>query len=170
MNLRWLGAILIVAACGGTGFSLAAAHKKEERALQQILNALDYMESELQYKLTPLPELCRLAGKNADGVIGKVFIGLSQEMECQIVPDAAGCMYAALHKAPELPNISRSILLELGKTLGCFDLPGQLKGLNSCRNRCMLELEDLRRNRESRLRSYKILGLCTGFALAILLL
>ena len=59
MELKLLGAILIVAGCGGYGFSLCTRYRKRERALSDLVRALDRMECELQYRLTPLPELCR---------------------------------------------------------------------------------------------------------------
>ena len=60
------------------------------------------------------------------------------------------------------------ILSELGESLGRFDLPGQLKGLEAVRRKCLMELEALGRNRTERLRCYQTLGLCAGAALVIL--
>ena len=61
MSIKLIGAALIIAGCDGVGFSMAAAHRREESALRQLIGALDYMGCELQYHLTPLPELCRSA-------------------------------------------------------------------------------------------------------------
>ena len=61
-----------------------------------------------------------------------------------------------------------TILLELGKNLGNFDMAGQLQGLEYARTLCRENLEKLMHNKESRLRSYQTLGLCAGAAIAIL--
>ena len=55
MNYRWIGAVLVIAGCGGFGFSIAAGYKREESTLRQLIQALNTMEWELSYRLTPLP-------------------------------------------------------------------------------------------------------------------
>lgn len=168
MTLNWIGAVLVIAGCGMVGFSMAAAHRKEENALRQLIGALDYMECELQYRLTPLPELCRQAGAESQGCVGHVLTNLSQELECQISPDVESCMNAALLPCGELPKRSRQAFQIMGASLGRFDMEGQIKGLEAVRSFCRRELEGLSTNREERLRSYQTLGICAGAALAIL--
>ena len=170
MNGKLLGAMLIVLACGGFGFSLAAAHRREESALAQLIRGLDFMACELQYRLTPLPELCRQTSEELTGPVGQVFAALAEQLQSQSQPEAGKCMAEALAAQTELPDQAKRILGELGQTLGRFDLPGQLQGLDGARQSCRGCLEALSRNRESRLRSYQTLGLCAGAALAILFL
>lgn len=170
MNYRWIGALLVITGCGGFGFSIAAAHKKEELSLRQLIAALDYMECELQFRLTPLPDLCRQAGLEAKGAVREVLLDLSRELENQVAPDVSSCMNAALTKAENLPGRTRDILKQMGQSLGRFDLEGQLKGLETVRSVCRRELETMNQDRDNRLRSYQTLGLCAGAALAILLI
>lgn len=170
MEYKWIGAVLIIFGCGGFGFSLAANHKREENALRQLIGALDYMQCELQYRMTPLPDLCRSAGQEARGIVAKVLLRLSQELESQISPDVASCMVAAMRDVEFIPPHTRENLNLLGNSLGRFDMNGQLNGLESVRANCRRHLSDLSENRDSRLRSYHTLGLCAGAALAILLI
>ena len=160
MSYRWFGAALVIAGCGGFGFSIASGYKREEGILRQLLRVLNYMEWELQYRLTPLPELCRQAGKETRGTLREVFFNLARELEWQ----------TALKRSHELPRRIRGIMKQLGHTLGRFDLPGQKQGLEEVKEACRMELEALGKNRETRLRSYGTLGLCAGAALAILFL
>lgn len=168
MILKLLGAVMIIAGCGGIGFRIAANHRQEEKNLRQLIGILDYMECELQYRLTPLPELCRQAAKEFSGLLGKVFSELALEMEMQASSDLNTCMNAAVEKATRLTPLTREGLLLLGKTVGRFDIEGQLKGLEAVRQDCRRQLEGLSYNRDTRLRSYQTLGLCAGAALAIL--
>lgn len=170
MEYKWFGAILIVLGCGGFGFSMAAAHAREEQLLRYLISALDYMQCELQYHMTPLPDLCRIAGQESSGEIRTVFLGLSDELNHQLSPDVAGCMDSVLIRAKGLTGRTRENLNLLGKSLGRFDLKGQLDGLESVRGSCRRDLEKLSHNRDSRLRNYQTLGLCAGAALAILLI
>ena len=169
MSVKWFGAILIVLACGGCGFSMAASHLTQERTVRALIAALEFMESDLRYRLTPLPELCNCAGNMIRGQIGDVFLKVSQRLQQQTAPDVAVCMAAAVADS-ELDGAVRKHLLTLGETLGRFDLDGQLRGIEAVQSECRRTLEKLYNHRESRLRSYQTLGLCAGAALAILLI
>ena len=162
------GALLIVMACGGVGFSMAAAHRQKERMLQQIIAALQYMTCELQYRQTALPQLMDLCSRQVRGPVSCVFAAMSDELERQVAPDAACCMHAALCAVPDLPAMVKDKLHQLGSSLGRFDLAGQLSGLESVAQLCKRELDGLFQNRDIRMRSYATLGFCAGTALAIL--
>ncbi len=166
--LKWLGAMLIVAGCGSFGYSMASAHRREEAALQQLIGALDFMQCELQYRLTALPDLCRQAGQPCRGAVGQVLTALALELEGQLSPDVEAAMAKALNTSTALPARAGQALETLGQSLGRFDVDGQVRGLEYVRGLCRRELEELSFNRDTRLRSYQTLGLCAGAALAIL--
>lgn len=168
--MKWIGAMLVILGCGGFGFMMAMSHRRTESTLRQLIGALDYMECELHYRLTPLPQLCRQTAAESSGCIRTVFSELAHELEDQISPDVKSCMDAALAKAGELPLQAKKVLLTMGQTLGRFDMDGQMQGLSGARQLCRRELELLSENREVRLRNYQTLGLCAGAALAILFL
>ena len=169
MSIKWIGAILVVVGCSGVGFTMAANYRREEWTLRALIRALDYMTCELQYRLTPLPELCRQAGKESGTPAGKALINLAQELESQISPDADSCMYAALSRMTDLPAATDEALRLLGSCLGRFDLNGQLQGLEQVRLHCRGALAALEAGRDQRVRGYQTLGVCAGAALAILL-
>jgi len=170
MNYRWIGAILIMSACSGCGFSIAAGKRKEEKLLCQLIHILQFMEAELRYRLTPLPDLCRLAAGEVRGILRVVFLNLYRELSWQKLPDASSCMSAAIQRTGDIPARVRRPLVQLGQTLGRFDLEGQLQGIQSVGKRCSDSLERIRKNRDERLRSYQTLGVCAGAALAIILI
>jgi len=170
MSLKWIGAIFVILSCGCFGYSLAANTKREESMLFQLKNALHFMENELEFHMTPLPQLCRMTAGTAKGKIQHVFLGLTEELESQIYPDASICMQTTLGKNPDLPRSVRKALKLLGQSLGCFDLSGQLKGVEASGVICSEELEYMKRNKQERLRGYRTLGLCAGAALTIILL
>lgn len=168
MITKIIGVILIIISCGGVGFQIAANYCREENALRQLIRILDFMECELQYRLTPLPALCRQACAAFPEMPGRVFMALSSEIDAQNAPDLAQSMDIALKNIKSIPTITRKELELLGKSIGRFDLDGQLKGLEAVREDCKRNLKILTDNRENRLRSYQTLGLCAGAALAIL--
>ena len=168
--MRWVGAIAVFLCCGYLGFLKAANHKREERTLRQILLAIDYMECEIQYQLTPLPKLLGQAAKEIGGVAGNVFSVLANELENQISPEVTCCMETVLRRQKNIQEHTSEVLSMLGRCLGRFDLQGQLKELESVRCLCARYLTTLETDRNARLRAYQTLGLCAGAALAILLL
>ena len=159
-----------MASCSGCGFAFAAGKRREEQLLYQLMEILQFLEADLQYRLTPLPELCRMAAGETKGILRTVFLNLYRELKWQKLPDAGSCMYAAIQRSGEIPPRVRRLLVQLGHTLGKFDLPGQLQGIQSVRKRCEDTLVTIRKNRDERLRSYQTLGICAGAALAIILI
>lgn len=168
MQYKWIGAVLILASCSGFGLSVAASCRREISILRQIIHMTILMESELMYRLTPLPDLCRKVGNMVGGVTGKLLHTMAGELDRKSQPDVTGCMRSALETADRLPGSMRRIFLMLGVSLGQYDLPGQLKGLASVRASGEDALRKLEQNKETRLRSYQTLGLCAGLALVIL--
>ncbi len=167
--LKWIGASVILIACGGVGYCMKIAHYREIRTLKMFISALDYMECELQFRMLPLPELCRLTARECEGSLSKFFSYLAMELENQISPDVKRCVHAVLSRVSDLPTSTAEAVQLMGKSMGRFDLQGQLKGLESIRAECRVKLTKLMGNSENRVRSYQTLGLCAGAAIVILL-
>lgn len=167
-NMKWLGAAVVFLICSYFGVSYANAYRKEQRNLRNLVSILDFMECELQYRLTPLPNLCRQVSNDGKGTVYDVFKMLANELESQISPDVSSCMNAVIEKIPHLPTVTQKLLMTLGQSMGRFDLNGQLKALDATRTECRTELDILAKNQDVRLRSYQTLGICAGAALVIL--
>ena len=168
MIYKWIGAALIVGSCGGFGISLAVHQKREEALLQELGGMIDQMLWELPFQLTPLPELLRHTAGKGRGILANVFSSLAEQLDRQVLPDVLSCMEASIPEGLSFSRLEEMLLL-LGRSLGRFDLSGQLKGLTSLRERCSREIQELHLDRDNRLRSYRVLGLCAGGALVILL-
>lgn len=167
--IRIVGGCMIFAGCGGFGFAMAAACRREEAQLCQLLRALEYMSCELSYRMTPLPTLCRGAAEAGEGLIARFLLELAKALERQTAPDVQVCVYEVLERMSVSKDLRR-LLSELGGTLGRFDLPGQLRGIESAIRSTEAALRRIRDGGENRRRSYQTLGLCAGAALAILFL
>ena len=168
--MKWLGAVLVIAGCGGCGLMMAANDRKEEKLLRQLLWALEWLASELSCRMWPLPVLFRQAAEQTNGVIRDIFLDFAGELDRQATPDAYGCMDSVLIKYPSLPEKGKQILSGLGRCLGRFDLEGQLREIVNWKSETQAVLERHCDGRDQRLRCYRTLGLCAGFALALLML
>ena len=159
---------MVIAGCGGFGFTMALQYRKETATLRQLVKALDYLYCELECRATTLPQACRMAGSVCNGCVKQLFLSLAEQMESQVAPDAACCVRNALNSVDGVPRRTGYAFYSLADSLGIFHLDGQLRGLNGVQLQCSKELEELEANRSQRIRSYQTLGLCAGAALAIL--
>ena len=162
--------MLIVGGCGGCGFSMASEYRVAEQSLRQLQNALEILQCEIQFRLTPLPEICVILRNACPGPVGAFFEALRRQL---LLPDAGEfhvCAGAAASQVRELPGACKKILLELCGTLGRYDTEGQMRAIVAAKDECLRNLEEIRAGQAGRVRSYKALGLCGGAALAILLL
>lgn len=168
MNYKLIGSICVIIACGGAGVMMAIQYISQIRIFADMIIILNYMDSEIRYRCTPLPLLCRQAAEQVNGKMRVVFDSLASELEAQIAPNAELCMISVLDRLAITDGAIRTTLLGLSCNLGKFDMDGQIRALENARNICSENLKQLQKGREQRVRSYQTLGLCTGAAIAIL--
>lgn len=168
--IKFVGGVLITVSCGALGFHIAGAYHLERQLLEQWIAALDFMQCELQYRMTPLPEICRQAASNGKGKIRMLFACLADELDRQLLPDVHGCVENALKANSDLPRSLCDAVEELGNTLGRFDTDGQIRQLEAARQSSRKRLERLEKGALERIRAYQTLGICGGAAIAILLI
>jgi stage III sporulation protein AB len=170
MDMKWIGALLVLSGCSGIGLYMAGQYRKELNSLKKLISALDYMSSELQYRLTPLPDLCILVSKECSGKLKLFFSGLAEELDSQIKPDMMTCVRSVIHRVGSLTQVTKNMLLKLGTTLGRFDLHGQIQAIESVRTASRNALNKMESEKSVRIRSYQTLGVCAGAALVIILI
>ena len=169
MTLKLLGVILVIVSCGGVGFAMAAADLRETKSIQRMIEAIEYLSWELQYRNAPLPELCRSTAAATSGLVKTIFWALAKELDAKRSPDVAGCVESLL-SSMSLPGGLAGALKLLGRSLGKFDREGQLKGLASAAAELELERKACAEGQQGRVRCYQTLGLCAGAAIAILMI
>ncbi len=170
MTVKLIGSILVIAGCGGFGFSLAAAQLREERSLRELIYAVETMECELNYRLTPLPDLCRVVCRQIGGEVGQLFQALADSLDTQLCTDVRKCMDDVLRQTKTLSPRVISLLRRMGSTLGRYDSEGQKTEFHAFHKECTDVLDKQMHHQQLRLRSYRTLGLCAGAALTILLI
>lgn len=133
MNLKYLGAILILAACGAAGYLYAASVRKHIRALESVCAALELAAGELRTRAAPMPELCALLARRSDGAAAGFFSQLSgglnalgerafSEIWKETVEDELACLRPG----------EQNELISLGNILGRYELAQQERALAAC--------------------------------------
>jgi stage III sporulation protein AB len=168
MIMKWIGAALVIAGCGGIGFAICRNYRREEDALMQLIHSFEWMQCELNYRMTPLPALCRAVSEVAKGFVGEFYRKLATELDEQITPDVFTCVQSAIRDVPQLPASAIRVLRNLGTSLGMFDLQGQVGALETAEELCKKDLRELSNNKQEKLRNYQVLGICAGVTMVVL--
>ena len=170
MTAKFLGAFFVIIACGGIAWTVAGIRIREIRLLRSLIGALELMRCEVEYRMTPLPQLCEMVGERSSDMIGRWFHRLGQLLDRQEISVIDRCMEEMVDQIPMYyPRITEA-LKQLCQSLGRFDLSGQLNGIDGVTIHCKTELARLAEGADQRTRGIRTLGLCAGTALAILLM
>ena len=168
--MKWLGAILVIVGSSGWGILLAANHQNEERQLRHLLDGFSLLERELRFRMWPLSMLfCQVAEK-AEGEMVSIFRDLGAALQQQEDANGGMCMDKVLARHSDLSPITRAILASFGRSLGAYDLDGQLKQIECCKKEALEALDRHCEGKQARLRCYRTIGICAGCALALLLM
>lgn len=153
---------------------LRYAHMVQQRCttIGQIILALRLLKSELSTHGTPLPEAFGLLAAATFGSAAAYFSSAAKEMNRNrwISPKESLQMAEAHLKEFTIKDPAIQILRDLSSGIGKFDMDSQLNALENAISRFELLRHSAEQERSVRCRTYRTLGLCTGIALAILLI
>lgn len=170
--LKMLGALLLMTGAAGLGFGAAAQLTARATALRALVAALNQMERELSFRLTPMPELLWRVAHQAEPPAALFFAQCHSKLAELGERSLSELWRQALEEEPDLllnPE-ERQIMRTLGDVLGRFDAEEQRLALRTAAadlGRC-LEQADRERSRMGRV--YGTLGMGAGAMLVILLL
>lgn len=168
MNIRISGAILILAGCTAIGFSAAAYDRTRVKVIRGFLELLEGMMLELGCRVTPLPELCE-AVSGVSGCFRETMQAFANSLNGQVAPHPVSCMEYVLANTTAPCTEYSKCLRELAGALGSYDLTGQLHQLACLEAKWKNTLSELTSVLTVRIRYFRVLGICAGGALAILL-
>ncbi len=168
IGIRLIGSILILVGCTAIGFSAASLCRTKVKVIQNFLHLLDCMMTELRCRVTPLPELCKNVS-GSSGAFCNTMLSFSETLDSQIAPNPMACMEHALAQGHIPCQEYADCLCELAGALGCYDLTGQLRQLEGLRGKWNQTLEHMENDLAMRVRYFRVLGICAGCALTILL-
>lgn len=168
--LKLTGAFLLLAGLGWMGWSAARELARRTILLEELVAALERMERELTFRLTPLPRLCRWLGGDATRPLKDFFFACADSAEDGDRPFQEGWRQAACTLEGHLERPAVDCLVELGRGLGRCDSEGESRLLEAALIRLRELLHHSREESRRRGRLYSALGLTAGAFLVILLL
>lgn len=171
--LKFAGAVLILAAAAMFGFVQALHYARRPRQIRQMIGALQRMETEIVYALTPLPEamlslsrqlsepLSSLFRMTADRLKASGGAASTREIWQQSVREA---WRVSSMKQPE-----QEIVLQLGAVLGVTDRADQVKHLRLAVSQLQTEEQESREEQRRYETMWKSLGILIGALIVILM-
>ncbi|MDR2525338.1 MAG: stage III sporulation protein AB [Oscillospiraceae bacterium] len=162
--MRWIALGLIFSACGLAGALLSRALQVRVRELEALLRLLSTLRTQMQFSRAPLePMLSQACGQGQTPAFLPVCIAAMR----------AGAAFPAAWRESAAHGFGlrpedRQLLLSLGELLGATDAEGQREGLLLHEELCRDLLEDARKRKESRGRSFFTLGILSGLTVVIL--
>ena len=169
--IRFLGAALLMAGCGGLGLSAVNRLDSRIRDLRELSAGLEILQRELSWRLSPLPEALEAASGGTHECAARFFAFCAQGSK-----QLAGIRFRTLwNKGLEqcplrLSREDRALLEQLGPVLGRYDGDSQRQAVENVLaglSRQQVQAEDDRRRLG---RVYGVLGLTAGLFLSLVLI
>lgn len=170
--LKLAGAVLLMLGAAGLGFGAVGQLRARVDSLRALIGALEQMERELTFRLTPMPELMERTARQAREPARYLFAHCRDHL-WELGEKSFGALWReALAVEPDLllEDREREVLTELGDVLGRYDAEGQRKSLQRAAAELVRCLRQAEEDRERLGRVYTALGLGSGAMLVILLL
>ena len=167
--IRVIGFIFIISGAAVTGILQAASIRFNIRMFQDLRKALVLMKSEVMYSHLNIEKMSLMASGAVLSPLSELFkavyVGISHDPTCSNVTILKDFF---AHGSP-VPAEMQDILLDLFYMLGRQDPSAQVRALELAESRVTCVLQQLETDREERCRSFRVLGICTGLALAVVL-
>lgn len=167
--LRIIGAILVVGGAGAFGIGKSLQFYRQMRQLREFRSALEILKCELNYTLMPLPKLCRVTARRVDKTAAQYLNLYARKLEENLPRTKAASQAMEETRGLNLPNDAQMALLELFGALGRYDLDGENRLLQMTAHRLNAAIERCETEKKPMAKGYAALGICTGVALAILM-
>lgn len=169
--IKLIGSIMLAGGAVFWGLAATAQLERRVKSLRAMLGALECLEREISFRLTPMPELIAQLAKQAQPPVGTFFARLLTLLPQLGERTLSELWSETLEALPmDLGDRDREVLRELGGVLGRYDGEGQREALSLAQgrlNQCLVVAAEER----ARLgRVYGVLGLSAGALLVILLL
>lgn len=169
--LRLAGALLLAMGPAVIGFRAADCLRRRPRRLRETAGALEQMEREISYRLTPLPELFSTLSQEYSGPVGELFARCARDMDGLGQRSMAQIWRQALSDAAlDIEGRGLRALEELGEVLGRYDGKAVRGALKRACAELYMAADEAEREWERKGRMDQVLGLTAGALLVILLI
>ncbi|HZK25849.1 MAG TPA: stage III sporulation protein AB [Oscillospiraceae bacterium] len=174
MWIKWLGAVLILAAALMWGNLQAAKLRARVRELEEFRLALRLLAAEIGYTATPLPRALEQVGKRLGNQGVQAFLAaVRQQLQDPQTADASTAWLAAVHSVKPLLCLTPedwAVVARASAGLGGLGRDDQLKQLAAAETQLAAQAVEAAALCASNEKMWRYLGALSGLTVVILLL
>jgi len=167
---KMLGIVMIVCSCTAMGFLASSRLSLRIKSLGELIMALEIAESEIFFKLSPIPQIMKSAANATGGGVREMFLELYQKTNIVSSSTFSEKWLSVLKKSQDRLGLSPGdieVLSELSTFLGRYDAERQTNSLAYIRRRLETALADAEEEQKSKGKIYRALGAASGLIIAI---
>lgn len=170
--MKFVGAVLVIGAAASYGFLQANHFAKRPKQIRQIIGALQRMETEIIYALTPLPEALVLLGKQIEEPLSSLFRTTGERLNMTAGTSTREIWQQTVKETWKRTSMKRpeqEVVLQLGHVLGLTDRGDQVKHLKLAVSQLQAEETESREEQRRYEKMWKSLGVLIGALIVILM-
>ncbi len=143
--MKYIGAVLLLAACAAIGFIRVRTLKRRRETLSMLAESLQMMRNELAARLVTIPSLLSFLAERGHGELKSFFESMSISMD-----ELGECEFALIWASSvrdtlvSLSEEERREIAALGQVLGQSEIDEQLAAIGRCQIFMDRALEQLR--------------------------
>ncbi|RNA68972.1 stage III sporulation protein SpoIIIAB [Alteribacter keqinensis] len=170
--MKLAGILLVIAATTAIGWEWSRRLRLRTRQLKDVRVALEALETEMVYGLTPLQEACYRVAKQVRDPVGLLFRTFADNLdkEEKLASEVWGETIKKMRLILEFKQGEWDVLLQFGQTLGLQDLENQRKHLRLALKYLEQQESDARENQKKHESMYKSLGFLCGILIALIMI
>ncbi|MBH0329378.1 MULTISPECIES: stage III sporulation protein SpoIIIAB [Brevibacillus] len=170
--VKLMGAVLILFSASMVGWQIGKYYANRPVQLRALLVALQMLETEIVFGMTPLQRAFVKVGHRVSEEVGKVFLLAAEFLQTEKVHSAEEALQQAMNRLwtqTALRRQEREVLESLGQVLGSSDREDQQKHLRLAVTHLRGLEEEARAEQEKYEKMYKSLGFLGGLLVVILM-
>ncbi len=171
--LKITAVIIIFLSCTYIGFYYGESFKKRSRQLNSILKSVLFLNNEVMYTNTPLPEALKYISLKVESPINYVLSNVSDKLlksESTSVYEAFEKEYKKNKSEFYLQDEDKRIVKDFLRSLGESGVYGQDKLFNLTIENMKLNCKAAEELAKKNIKMYRVLGICIGAMISIFLI
>ncbi|MCM1246154.1 MAG: stage III sporulation protein AB [Roseburia sp.] len=170
--LKLAGIFIILCGTTALGMYKSCQYVTRFRNLTEIKKVFLYIQGEVRYRNTPMPETLEAAACKVKGPLGNFFRHVSGSLEKKSGLDFKEIWEQCLFQdvpGEILEREAREELAGMGSQLGCLDRQAQERAIDYFLDKWEFIIEKRQREKSNRLRLYYVCGVMGGLLVVIIL-
>jgi len=172
LGLKLCGIVLIIASTTGMGFLFGNNMRLRLEELKELKKLLGMLRGEIKYTGTPLYEAFGIIGRRTKGIYAEFFKSTSKELEA-LSGKSLRTIWTSLKDNVQQSHLKEKDwerLMQFGDNLGYLDKEMQIGTIELYLEHIEAEITEGQANYDKNSKLCRVLGICSGLFLTIILI